>query len=119
MLDLDDFTVDEIELVLTTTDAMKEVLARDVPRVPALARHDRRHAVLRDQHAHARRRSSWPARCSGADVINVAAAAAASTKGESLIDTVRTLQALGADFLVMRHRAAARRTSRRANIRAA
>src|SRR5437870_5292342 len=36
ILDLDDFTAEEIELVLDTADAMKEVLARDVPRVPAL-----------------------------------------------------------------------------------
>src|SRR2546423_350876 len=36
VLDLDDFCVDEIEPVLDTTEAMKEVLARDVPRTPAL-----------------------------------------------------------------------------------
>src|SRR5205823_4448450 len=36
VLDLDDFTADEIEFVLEQTDAMREVLARDVPRVPAL-----------------------------------------------------------------------------------
>ena len=36
VLDLDDFSLEEIELVLETTDAMKEVLAREVPRVPAL-----------------------------------------------------------------------------------
>src|SRR4051794_19639571 len=36
VLDLDDFSRDEIEHVLDTTDAMREVLARDVPRVPAL-----------------------------------------------------------------------------------
>src|SRR5947209_20330474 len=36
VLDLDDFGRDEIDHVLDTTDAMREVLARDVPRVPAL-----------------------------------------------------------------------------------
>ncbi|MGH7635085.1 MAG: aspartate carbamoyltransferase catalytic subunit, partial [Gemmatimonadaceae bacterium] len=39
----------------------------------------------------------------GADVINVAASSSSVTKGESLIDTVRTLQAIGADVIVMRH----------------
>jgi aspartate carbamoyltransferase catalytic subunit len=39
----------------------------------------------------------------GADVVNVAAASSSVTKGESLVDTVRTLEALGADVLVMRH----------------
>ena len=36
VLDLDDFTRAEIEIVMETTDAMKEVLGREVPRVPAL-----------------------------------------------------------------------------------
>ena len=39
----------------------------------------------------------------GADVINVAASGSSVEKGESLVDTVRTLQAIGADVLVMRH----------------
>jgi aspartate carbamoyltransferase catalytic subunit len=38
-----------------------------------------------------------------ADVTNVAASTSSVTKGESLIDTVRTLEALGAQMLVMRH----------------
>ncbi len=39
----------------------------------------------------------------GADVINIAAAGSSVQKGESLVDTVLTLQAIGADILVMRH----------------
>ena len=39
----------------------------------------------------------------GADVTNVTASASSVTKGESLLDTVRTLRALGADILVVRH----------------
>ena len=39
----------------------------------------------------------------GADAINVTASGSSVTKGESLIDTVRTLRAIGADILVMRH----------------
>src|SRR5688572_1607326 len=36
VLDLDDFTADEIELVMQTTNAMKDVLRREVRRAPAL-----------------------------------------------------------------------------------
>ena len=36
LLDLDDFSAAEIELVMDTTDAMKEVLSREVPRLPTL-----------------------------------------------------------------------------------
>ena len=38
-----------------------------------------------------------------ADVVNIAAASSSVSKGESLVDTVRTIEALGADMLVMRH----------------
>ena len=38
-----------------------------------------------------------------ADVVNIAAATSSVAKGESLVDTVRTVEALGADMLVMRH----------------
>ncbi len=38
-----------------------------------------------------------------ADVVNIAAASSSVAKGESLIDTVRTVEALGAQMLVMRH----------------
>ena len=43
------------------------------------------------------------AKALGADTVSVAASTSSVTKGESLIDTIRTLQALGADFVVMRH----------------
>jgi aspartate carbamoyltransferase catalytic subunit len=38
-----------------------------------------------------------------ADVVNIAAATSSVTKGESLVDTVKTVEALGAQMLVMRH----------------
>ena len=38
-----------------------------------------------------------------ADVVNIAASTSSVTKGESLVDTVRTVEALGAQMLVMRH----------------
>jgi aspartate carbamoyltransferase catalytic subunit len=40
----------------------------------------------------------------GADVVNVAASGSSVEKGETLLDTARTLQALGADALVLRHK---------------
>src|SRR5207249_12273056 len=43
------------------------------------------------------------AKALGADTVNISASAGSVTKGESLIDTIRTLQALGTDFVVMRH----------------
>ncbi|MDP9181000.1 MAG: aspartate carbamoyltransferase catalytic subunit [Chloroflexota bacterium] len=102
LLDVDDLTRDEIELLMETTEAMAEVLGRDVPRVPALRG---RTIVTLFYEASTRTRASFElaGKALGADVINVAASGSSVEKGESLIDTVRTLQAVGADALVMRH----------------
>jgi aspartate carbamoyltransferase catalytic subunit len=102
LLDVDDLARDEIDLLMETTDAMKEVLSRDVPRVPALRG---RTIVTLFYEASTRTRASFElaGKALGADVINVAAGGSSVEKGESLIDTVRTLQAVGADALVMRH----------------
>lgn len=102
LLDVDELSRDEIELLMQTTDAMKEVLGREVPRVPALRG---RTIVTLFYEASTRTRASFElaGKALGADVINVAASGSSVEKGESLIDTVRTLQAIGADALVMRH----------------
>jgi aspartate carbamoyltransferase catalytic subunit len=102
VLDLDDFTAGEIALVLDTTKAMKEVLSRDVPRAPALRGTT---IVTLFYEASTRTRASFElaGKVLGADVINVTASGSSVEKGESLIDTVRTLRAIGAQVLVMRH----------------
>jgi aspartate carbamoyltransferase catalytic subunit len=102
LLDADDLTRDEIDLLMETTEAMAEVLSRDVPRVPALRG---RTIVTLFYEASTRTRASFElaGKALGADVINVAASGSSVEKGESLIDTVRTLQAVGADALIMRH----------------
>ncbi len=102
VLDLDDFSADEIELVLETTAAMKEVLSRDVPRAPALRGTT---IVTLFYEASTRTRASFElaGKVLGADVINLTSSGSSVEKGESLIDTVRTLQAIGAQVLVMRH----------------
>ena len=102
VLDLDDFTADEIETVLATARTMKEILARDVPRAPALRGTT---IVTLFYEASTRTRASFElaGKVLGADVINLTASGSSIEKGESLIDTVRTLQAIGANILVMRH----------------
>jgi aspartate carbamoyltransferase catalytic subunit len=102
LLDIDDFTVDELELVMTTTDTMKEVLSREVPRVPAL-RGTTIVTLFYENSTRTRTSFELAGKILGADVINVAASGSSITKGESLVDTVKTLQAVGADVLVMRH----------------
>ena len=102
LLDVDDFSAAEIDTVMATADAMKEVLGRDVPRVPALRG---KTVITLFYEASTRTRASFElaGKALGADVINISAGGSSVDKGESLVDTVRTLQAVGADALVMRH----------------
>ena len=102
LLDLDELTWPEIELVLETTDAMKEVLGRPIAKVPALRG---RNVTTLFYEASTRTRVSFEVAAKNltADVVNVAVASSSVTKGESFVDTIRTIEALGADMLVIRH----------------
>ncbi|MDE2817933.1 MAG: aspartate carbamoyltransferase catalytic subunit [Chloroflexota bacterium] len=102
LLDLDDFSSEEITLLLETTAAMTEILSRPIRRVPTLRG---KTIVNMFYEASTRTRSSFElaAKNLSADLVNVSASQSSVEKGESLIDTMRTLQALGADMIVMRH----------------
>jgi aspartate carbamoyltransferase catalytic subunit len=102
LLDVDVLSWPEIELVMRTTDAMREVLARPIAKVPALRG---RNVTILFYEASTRTRVSFEvaAKNLSADVVNIAAATSSVTKGESLVDTVRTVEALGAQLLVIRH----------------
>jgi aspartate carbamoyltransferase catalytic subunit len=103
VLDLDDFSRDEITEVLETTASMKEVLGRSIKQVPAL----RGKTVVNmffEESTRTRISFELAARSLSANVVGMTGKGSSVEKGESLIDTVRTLQALGADIIVMRHR---------------
>lgn len=102
VLDLDDFTRAEIRVILETALAMKEVLARPIARVATLRG---RTVISLFYEPSTRTRVSFElaAKALGADSVSITTAASSVVKGESLADTVRTLTALGADFLVIRH----------------
>jgi len=102
ILDVDDFSREEIELVFNTTTAMKEVLSRPIKRVPAL-RGKTLITLFYEPSTRTRLSFELAAKNLGADAASLSATASSVTKGESLIDTVSTLQALGADIIVMRH----------------
>jgi aspartate carbamoyltransferase catalytic subunit len=102
LLDVDGLSVADLLLVMRTADAMREVLARPIAKVPALRG---RNVTILFYEASTRTRVSFEvaAKNLSADVVNIAAATSSVTKGESLVDTVRTVEALGAQMLVMRH----------------
>ena len=104
VLATDDWSRDEIEHVLRTTAAMAEVLGRPIRRTPALRG---RTVILFFAESSTRTRVSFElaAKALSADVTNITASGSSVEKGETLLDTVRTLTALGGDVIVMRHAA--------------
>ncbi|MBI2872537.1 MAG: aspartate carbamoyltransferase catalytic subunit [Chloroflexi bacterium] len=102
LLDLDDFSPQEIEAVMETADGMREVLGREIKKVPTLRG---KVIVTLFYESSTRTRVSFEqaAKILSADVINVSADSSSVSKGESLLNTALTLQATGADFLVVRH----------------
>jgi aspartate carbamoyltransferase catalytic subunit len=102
LLDVDQLSGADLHLVMRTADAMREVLARPIAKVPALRG---RSVTILFYEASTRTRVSFEvaAKNLSADVVNIAAATSSVTKGESLVDTIRTVEALGAQMLVMRH----------------
>jgi aspartate carbamoyltransferase catalytic subunit len=102
VLDLDDFSREEILKVLDTAEIMKEILRRPIKKVPTLRG---KTVVTLFYEASTRTRVSFEvaARNLGADTVSVAATSSSVSKGESLLDTLCTLQSLGADAVVIRH----------------
>ncbi len=102
LLDVDVLTWPEIELVMRTADRMADAIGGGVPVEPVLRGVG---VTILFYEASTRTRVSFEvaARHLGASVVNVSAAGSSVTKGETLLDTVRTLEAEGASMLVMRH----------------
>jgi aspartate carbamoyltransferase catalytic subunit len=102
LIDVDVLTWPEYELIMRTADEMKGILARPIRKVPAL---NGRRVTTLFYEASTRTRVSFEtaARNLSADVVSISTATSSVTKGESLVDTIRTLEALGAEILVMRH----------------
>lgn len=102
LLGLKDLTAAEIELLLDTAVPMKEIIKRPIKKVPTLRG---RTVVNLFYENSTRTRSSFElaAKYLSADAINISSAASSVSKGESLYDTARTLQALRADVIILRH----------------
>ena len=102
VLDLDDFSREEIEAVLETASAMKEVLTRMVPKVPTL-RGRRVFSLFYEPSTRTRASFELAAKTLSAEAVGITAQASSVVKGESLLDTIKTLEALGADVVILRH----------------
>lgn len=105
LLGIKELSSEEINLILDTAAGFKDVLGRDIKKVPALRG---RTAVNLFFEPSTRTRTSFElaAKRLSTDVINFSVPTSSVVKGESLIDTALTVQALGADFIIIRHSSA-------------
>ena len=102
LLGIDGLDADEITLILDTAEAMKEIGGRAIKKVPTLRG---RTVVNLFFEPSTRTRTSFEIaeKRLSADTLSVATATSSVTKGESLLDTVRNLEAMSPDMIVMRH----------------
>jgi aspartate carbamoyltransferase catalytic subunit len=102
LLDTDVLSWPQVERVMDLADEMREIFERRRPRSEALKGVGVTNLFYE---ASTRTRVSFEvaAKHLSADVVNVSAGGSSIEKGESLLDTVRTLEALGARVLVIRH----------------
>lgn len=104
LLSIADLDRAEIDLILDTAVAMKEIGTRTIKKVPALRG---RTVVNLFFEASTRTRLSFELaeKRLSADTMGITAAGSSVTKGETLADTARTLEAMSPDIIVIRHAA--------------
>src|ERR687898_3633130 len=102
LLSAADLTRDDAELVLRTAEELRSLADRPIKKLPALRGRTVVNLFFEDS---TRTRTSFEAAAKrlSADVINFSAKGSSVSKGESLKDTALTLQAMGADAVVIRH----------------
>ncbi len=102
LLDLESLSAEEITFLLDTAASLKEVSTRSIKKVPTL-----RGKVVVNLffEASTRTRVSFglAAQRLSADVVDFTASTSSATKGETLKDTARNLEAMGIDMVVIRH----------------
>jgi aspartate carbamoyltransferase catalytic subunit len=102
LLGLEHLTAEQITLVLDTAEPLKEISERAIKKVPTL----RGATVVNlffEPSTRTRISFEFAEKRMSADTVNVAVAASSVTKGETLVDTARNLEAMRIDMVVMRH----------------
>jgi aspartate carbamoyltransferase catalytic subunit len=102
LLGLADYSADDIRFILDQTTSFREILDRPVPKIPTLR--DKTIVNLFYENSTRTRISFELAqKRMGADVLNFSASASSAKKGESLKDTIRNIESMKIDMVVVRH----------------
>ena len=102
LLSIDELTCEQIEFILETAEQFLEVNERSVKKVPTLRGKTLINLFLEPS---TRTRTSFEiaAKRLSADAVNISARESSTTKGETLVDTARTLESMSPDVVVVRH----------------
>ncbi len=102
LLGIQDLSVEEIELILDTAEPMKDIIRRQIKKVPTL----RGKAVINlfyEPSTRTRTSFELAGKYMSADTINISTSTSSVVKGETLKDTAKTLEVMGADVVIIRH----------------
>ena len=102
LLGLEHLSTDQIRLILDTAEPFKEISERQIKKVPTL-----RGSTIVNLFFEASTRTrvsfEFAQKRLSADTVNVAASGSSVSKGETLVDTARNLEAMRIDMVVIRH----------------
>ncbi|MBF0388325.1 MAG: aspartate carbamoyltransferase catalytic subunit [Candidatus Omnitrophica bacterium] len=104
LLDLQDTTRGDIELILETARSFKEVSSREIKKVPAL-RGKTVAMLFAEPSTRTRVSFELAAKRLSADTLTIQAAVSSLAKGETLLDTALNVEAMNVDLVVVRHQA--------------
>jgi aspartate carbamoyltransferase catalytic subunit len=105
LLGIEPLSAGDIQAVLDTAQGLREVLDRPIKKVPALRG---KTVVNLFYEPSTRTRASFEVaeKVLSADSLSIATATSSATKGETLLDTARNLEAMNPDLIVIRHASA-------------
>ncbi len=102
LLDLQNLSLEEINLILNTAKSFREVLERPIKKVPTL-RGKTIANLFFEPSTRTKLSFELSAKRLSADILNFSSSASSILKGESLLDTARNIMAMKIDALVLRH----------------
>lgn len=105
LLGIRDLTAEEIRVLLDTAESFREISRREIKKVPALRG---RTVINLFFEPSTRTRTSFEiaAKRLSADAVNISPSGSSVSKGETLADTARNLEAMAPDCIVVRHSSA-------------
>jgi aspartate carbamoyltransferase catalytic subunit len=103
LLGLEDLTVEELTAILDKAELFKQALVAGKRKVPVLTGTTVCNLFFENS-TRTRTSFSLAARRLGADAIDFSASTSSLSKGETVIDTAKNIEAMGADVMVVRHR---------------